>query len=84
MELIPSFAAFRFRTFVGRLRSARSNFHAATFIREAVEPESCPLSVTPAKSWYVLRSATRVLLASSRWKPTQPHQTNLLRKKNSA
>ena len=41
MELIPSFAAFRFRTFVGRLRSTRSNFHAATFIREAYEINTC-------------------------------------------
>jgi hypothetical protein len=57
MELIPSIAAFRFRTFVGRLGSTRSNFHAAILIHEAVEPEPCPLSVTLAEFWYVLRSA---------------------------
>ena len=62
MELMPSFAAFRFRTFVGRLRSTRSNSHAATFILEAVEPEPCPLSLTSALSWYVLRSAIGSLL----------------------
>ena len=57
MELIPSFAAFRFRTFVGRFRSTRSNSPAATFIPEIVEPESCPLSLAQAMPWCVLRSA---------------------------
>ena len=62
MELISSLAAFRFKTFVGRLRSTRSNSHAATLTPEAFGPESCPLSLTSARSWYVLRSTNRKLI----------------------